>query len=397
MKNRKPLIRTTLWLGTAAILCGCGLASHKGTDRSSKQQTETVKDDASTTSYTLQTGELLTLSEEDPITSCQSSDDSILSATTDGTLHAKKAGTVQVTTGTGKDTMVYEVTVGKRGMVYPSVSMMEQEHLDLQFSNRRTPHVTWTSSDPSVAKVSKSGKVTAQSIGTATLTGTSKNHTYQCDLTVTKRIKSVIYLTFDDGPNSYTTPKILNILKKNHVKATFFELRPASYDYHLTKRVIDEGHTLALHGFQHKYDIIYKSEKVYHENLDKLRDLFFHKFGVWCTVSRFPGGSSNTVSRYTPGIMTKLTRDLESFGYHYFDWNVDSGDAGGARTASEEFRNVKRELVKGRANVVLMHDYADNNKTIRALDDIIRYGKKHGYTFLPITASTDQVHHEVNN
>lgn len=209
--------------------------------------------------------------------------------------------------------------------------------------------------------------------------------------------EKVIALTFDDGPDKDFTPQVLDILKKNNVKATFFELRPASYDYKLTKRVIDEGHTLALHGFKHKYYEIYRSEKAYKENLDKLRDLFFKKFGVWCTVSRFPGGSSNTVSRYNKGIMTRLTNKLDGWGYHYFDWNVDSEDAGGARNSQQTFHNVTSELHKERGNVVLMHDFYGNDKTINALDKMIKYGKKHGYVFLPITASTDAVHHGVNN
>lgn len=267
----------------------------------------------------------------------------------------------------------------------------------MQFS-REDVHARWKSSNPSVASVSKKGKVVARKKGTVTITGTTKqNKTYTCHLKVTKRIKNVIYLTFDDGPNRYTTPKILNILKKRHVKATFFELRPAKKDFDLTKRVIDEGHTLALHGYQHKYDIIYKSQKVYHNNLDQLRNLFFRKYGVWCTISRFPGGSSNTCSRYTPGIMTKLTQKLDTWGYHYFDWNVDSCDAGGARNSKDIFHNFKKSLAKGRGNVVLMHDFYKNDKTINALDKIISYGKKNGYTFLPITNSTTEVHHQVNN
>jgi peptidoglycan/xylan/chitin deacetylase (PgdA/CDA1 family) len=142
---------------------------------------------------------------------------------------------------------------------------------------------------------------------------------------------------------------------------------------------------------------VYRSQKAYRDNLDKLRNLFYHKYGVWCTISRFPGGSSNTVSRYNPGIMTKLTKKVHDWGYHYFDWNVDSNDAGGARSAAETFANFKKELCKGRANVVLMHDFANNDKTINALDRMIKYGKKNGYTFLPITASTGEIHHGVNN
>ena len=95
--------------------------------------------------------------------------------------------------------------------------------------------------------------------------------------------------------------------------------------------------------------------------------------------------------------MTKLAGKLHDWGYHYFDWNVDSQDAGGARTFGDTFKNFKNGLAKGRGNVVLMHDYDKNDKTIDALDQMIRYGKKQGYTFLPITASTDEVHHGVNN
>lgn len=326
----------------------------------------------------------------------KSSKEEIVSVSKDGTVHGLKHGAATITVSTGEDTYKVPVKVKKRGMVYPAFSMMKGEHLDLQFSNADQVN-GWTSADPSIATVSRTGKVQAKKVGHTTITGKNDTTVYTCDLTVTKKIKSVIYLTFDDGPNRYSTPKVLNILKKNHVRATFFELRPAGNDFDLTKRVIDEGHTLALHGFQHKYNIIYRSEHIYHQNLDKLRNMFFKKFGVWPTISRFPGGSSNTVSRYNPGIMTKLTKKLDGWGYHYFDWNVDSMDAGGAKTPADTFRNFKNGLVKGRGNVVLMHDFYKNDKTINALDKMIKYGKKHGYTFLPITASTTEVHHAVNN
>jgi len=338
---------------------------------------------------------------EGELLSCQSSDPDIVMAAEDGSVYALKGGSAEVTVKSGTDgdekTIIYTVKVKKRGMVYPAFSMMKGERLDLQFSLKKAS-AKWESADPSVASVTKGGKVSAKKVGETILTGKSSDgKVYCCRLSVTKRIQDVIYLTFDDGPNRYTTTKILDILKKHDVKATFFELRPAGNDFDLTKRVLDEGHTLAMHGYQHKYDIIYRSQKIYRENLDKLRDLFFDKFGVWCTVTRFPGGSSNTVSRYNPGIMTKLTEKLHGWGYHYFDWNVDSEDAGGARSEKDTFRNFKNGLQKGRGNVVLMHDFTNNDKTIDALERMIRYGKKNGYTFLPIIASTDEVHHSVNN
>lgn len=339
--------------------------------------------------------------QNDQIISGESSQKDVAAISKNGTIHALKHGKSRVvikSTDHGKKyTTVYQIKVKKRGMVYPAFTMMKGEHLDLQFSKKGTKAV-WKSDKPSVAKVTKKGRVIARKKGNAHLTGVTKEgKVYRCNLKVTSKIKSVIYLTFDDGPNRYTTPKVLNILKKNHVKATFFELKPAKKDFDLTKRVVEEGHTLALHGYQHKYDIIYRSEKIYHNNLDKLRNLFFKKYGVWCTVSRFPGGSSNMVSRYNPGIMTKLTKKLDGWGYHYFDWNADSCDAGGARNSEQTYHNVISGLKKGRGNVVLMHDFANNDKTINALDRIIQYGKKNGFVFRPITASTQEVHHGVNN
>lgn len=321
----------------------------------------------------------------------KSSNPDVIAVTKDG-LHARKAGTSIVTSGN----YTYNIKVKKQGMVYPVFSMMKGEKLTPAFSDS-SKIVSCTSSDKKVATIGKNGKIRAKKEGTAAISIKTTEHNYLCSLTVTKKIKSVIYLTFDDGPNRYSTPKVLKILKDNNVKATFFELKPAKADFDLTKRVISEGHTLALHGYQHSYDVIYQSEAKYHANLDKLRNLFFKKFGVWCTLSRFPGGSSNTVSRYNPGIMTRLSKKVGTWGYKYFDWNVSSSDAGGAKNAKQVYHSVIRGLQKNRGNVVLMHDFANNDKTINALNRIIRYGKKHGYTFRPLSASTEEVHHGVNN
>lgn len=331
------------------------------------------------------------------VVSYKSMDPSIATISKDGIIHAVKAGTIKIVAKTNEESRNYRIVVKKQGMVYPEFSMMAGEHLDLQFSRKPDSRVKWNSTRPSVAQVSKTGIVRAKKAGSTWILGSSEDRTYRCCLQVTPAKKSIIYLTFDDGPNRYSTPKILNILKKQKVQATFFELKPAAADFDLTRRVLKEGHSLALHGYQHKYDMIYRSEKIYKDNLDKLRDLFFQKFGVWCTVTRFPGGSSNQVSRYNRGIMTKLTSILHNWGYHYFDWNVSSGDAGDVHTSAAVYKNVTKGLKKGKSNVVLMHDFGGNDKTINALEKIIKYGKKQGYTFLPITASTQEIHHTVLN
>lgn len=257
---------------------------------------------------------------------------------------------------------------------------------------------TWSSSDNKIAFVTVKGNIKGKSIGTVTITGTRDNKSIVFNLTVKKKPKKILYLTFDDGPSRSSTPKILKILKKNKVKATFFEIKPAKKNLDLTRRIVKEGHTLALHGVSHDYGEIYHSEKSYRKNLDELRKYFYKKLGVYCSISRFPGGSSNKVSReYNKGIMTRLTKKVHSWGYKYFDWNISSGDAGGVKSSKAVIKNVKKTLPKIGAGVVLMHDFANNKYTINALDKVIKYGKKQGYTFLPITSSTEEVHHTVMN
>lgn len=212
-----------------------------------------------------------------------------------------------------------------------------------------------------------------------------------------KNGQSILSLTFDDGPSLDITPKILDILKQENVKATFFILNYDKNKEFLVKRIVEEGHTVAIHGYSHNYKEIYQSVDTYLENLNKLQKKIKETTGVTTTLSRFPGGSSNTVSRYNPGIMTKLTKTVIEKGYQYFDWNVSSGDAGGAKTKKEVYQNVISGLKKNRNNVVLMHDFAKNKKTLEALPSIIQYGKTNGYQFEKLTENTPMIVQRINN
>lgn len=206
-----------------------------------------------------------------------------------------------------------------------------------------------------------------------------------------------IYLTFDDGPSTNITPKILNVLKEKNVKATFFILNYNSEGEKLVKREVEEGHTVAIHGYSHEYKKIYKSVDGYMKNITKLQEKIKKSTGYDATIIRFPGGSSNTISRYNPGIMTKLTKEVVEKGYRYFDWNVSSGDAGDVKTADAVYKNVTKGLSKKRINVVLMHDFSGNKKTLKALPKIIDYAIENGYKFSNITTNTPMVTHKVNN
>ena len=210
--------------------------------------------------------------------------------------------------------------------------------------------------------------------------------------------KGVIYLTFDDGPTTSTTPQLLDILSAKGVKATFFILNYNSDGEKLVKREYAEGHTIGIHGYSHKYEEIYQSVDTYMNNITKLQDKIKNSTGYNATVTRFPGGTSNTISKkYSPGIMTKLCKELVARGYTYFDWNIDSGDAGGAKSSTDVYNNVTKGLSKSRANVVLMHDFSGNTKTLNALSSIIDYGYANGYTFKAITKDTPMVTHKPNN
>jgi len=201
-------------------------------------------------------------------------------------------------------------------------------------------------------------------------------------------IPGTIYLTFDDGPNEGTTNVILDILKEEGVKATFFVTNKGP-DY-LIKREYDEGHTVALHTATHDYSIVYASDESYYNDLISVQDRVKRITGETSMIIRFPGGSSNTVSRkYSPGIMTRLTQSTLAKGFKYYDWNVSSALADGV------YNNVTSRISKDKANMVLMHDI--KTYTRDALRRIIKYGKENGYKFEKITMSTPMITQRVNN
>ncbi len=202
----------------------------------------------------------------------------------------------------------------------------------------------------------------------------------------------VIYLTFDDGPGYYTE-KLLDILDKYNVKATFFVVN-TSY-IHLLDDIVDRGHAIAIHAYNHDYGKIYASEDAYFADLTKMRNLIHEHTGVYTNLLRFPGGSSNTVSKFNPGIMTRLTKAVQNMGYHYFDWNVDSDDAGRATNTDKVVQNVINGCKNRKVSIVLQHDI--KGYSVNAVEQIIIWGLENGYTFLPLDESSPTAHHGINN
>lgn len=200
-----------------------------------------------------------------------------------------------------------------------------------------------------------------------------------------------VYLTFDDGPSIYTE-KILKILKENDVKATFFVIgKTDDYSKKMYNKIIEEGHTLAMHSYSHEYSSIYSSVKSFKKDLHKIENLLTDVTGQKPIYYRFPGGSSNAVSKVD---MKKFISCLNEENITYFDWNVINGDAVSKPVPKDELiNNVMTGIKNYDTSVVLMHDAGAKETTVEALPEIIKKIKKQGAHMLPIDESTKIVQH----
>jgi len=201
----------------------------------------------------------------------------------------------------------------------------------------------------------------------------------------------VAYLTFDDGP-SPITPLVLDTLKKEQVKATFFIVgRNVPGHEAILKRAISEGHAVGGHTYSHDYRIVYKSKDAFFADLEKGNQLIEKATGVKPTVFRYPGGSTNAVSltyqdpklynKQQP-VMKAIKAEANKRGYMFIDWNVTNGDARSNHyTAAEAITNVKQQVKSQKEIVVLMHDASTKAPTAQALPEIITFLKGKGYRF----------------
>lgn len=208
--------------------------------------------------------------------------------------------------------------------------------------------------------------------------------------------KKVICLTFDDGP-SYLTPRVLEILKQYGVRATFFVTGINPQYAYCIKEARDAGHTIGMHTYSHDYGEVYASAEAYYADLDKISRLCVEQIGYIPRYIRFPGGSSNSTSvKYSPGLMTFLTRDVTQRGYLYYDWNCSSGDGEGNPEPGVLLENSKKNNGKNPV-VLLCHDGGGKENTVEALPQIIEYYLSEGYQFQTIDEISAEVHHRVLN
>ena len=191
-----------------------------------------------------------------------------------------------------------------------------------------------------------------------------------------------VFLTFDDGPSKTVTPLILDLLKKENIKATFFLLGSrVEYNPDLVKRAYDEGHYIANHGYSHQYSSIYSSIDSILDEYNKTEQCIQKALGdsnYHSNLFRYPGGSNG-------GKYNKLKQEakevLKQHQIAYLDWNALSNDAAGAKTKEELINNIKSTVGGKSSVVILMHDASDKILTYETLPDVISFLREQGYKF----------------
>ncbi len=302
--------------------------------------------------------------------------------------------------GTAVRKIVYHDPVG------PNITLVGEDEMEVE-AGVLFVDPGYTASDDSdgdlTAEVTVDGAVNVFAAGTYTLTysvtdsdGNEATATRQVTVngsaTPTDR---VVYLTFDDGPGPYTQ-ELLDILDKYNVKATFFVTNTNPNYVDMIAKEAAAGHTIAIHSASHNYAKIYTSEEAYFADLDEMNAIIQEQTGHKTNLVRFPGGSSNTVSRkYCSGIMTKLAAELTDMGYYYFDWNINSGDAGDTTDTQEIIQNVISGIQNRKVSIVLQHDIKEFS--VAAVESIIVWGLNNGYSFQPLSTTSPTAHQRINN
>jgi len=211
---------------------------------------------------------------------------------------------------------------------------------------------------------------------------------YPEDYTPSKNPK-VVYLTFDDGPTMYTS-EILDILDTHNIKATFFVVGNREHTHYM-KEIVARGHAIGLHSYNHDFDQIYRSKDAFFKDLQKIDDIVYEQTGIRSKIMRFPGGSSASRGG-AKLIMKQLKEEIVERGYQFFDWNCDSRDKMGAKTATEAFSKIKTASKDADdIIIVLMHD--TEKITVQYLPDVIEHFKALGYEFLPLCLDSPAIHH----
>jgi len=191
--------------------------------------------------------------------------------------------------------------------------------------------------------------------------------------------EKICLLTFDDGPNKVTTPKILDILKEYGIKATFFEVGTnLELNGEVAKRTYDEGHLLLNHTYSQKYSEIYTSWDNFINEVKKTEELIKEITGEEpLKMVRMPGGSFN--SGVYGEVKQEYKQKLKENEYYFVDWSVDNGD--NSKRSPEEIIEYVKSYTGSKPVVLLMEDSTLRKATPESLRGVLDYLKEMGYTF----------------
>ena len=196
------------------------------------------------------------------------------------------------------------------------------------------------------------------------------------------------YLTFDDGPTYVITNALLDVLKKQNVKATFFVVGKEIEGKELIlKRIYEEGHGIGLHTYSHNFNKIYRSTEAFIDEMTKTSNKIEEVTGSAPKIIRFPGGSSKRLNAFT-------LEELHKNNYKVYDWNVNVCDGINPNLSiSELIKNA--QIIKGNKDVaiILMHCNFNNKNTVKALPGVIKYYLDLGYEFKAITEDTPEYYY----
>lgn len=224
----------------------------------------------------------------------------------------------------------------------------------------------------------------------------SNNSLKETSINTEIKTQKIAYLTFDDGP-SKNTDKILEILDNYNIKATFFVVGPSyklKNDY--LKKIVQSGHELAIHSYEHNYSYIYSSKENYIKDFEKCVNWIENITGKTPTIYRFPGGSSNTIA--SKSLIKSIINDLNQKGYVHADWNVDTLDSYVKNDSEKIVNNAITSLKRNENNhhyyqTILMHDDINKSTSLQALPTLIEKFISYGYHFETLTRDSHIIKH----
>ena len=194
-----------------------------------------------------------------------------------------------------------------------------------------------------------------------------------------------MYLTFDDGPTAENTEAVLDILKAKNIKATFFLIgENVERNPEVAKRIVEEGHSIGIHCYDHDYEDIYKSVDSYVADFEKAKAVIYEVTGVETKMFRFPGGSVNA---YNKAVRQGIIDEMTGKGYIYYDWNASLEDACRDNAPEKLLKNAKESTLGRKRIIMLAHDVVYN--TTLCLEELLEQFPE--YRMLPLSEAVEPI------